>query len=194
MYPFRLYCVVSRSPLEPGRNTPVRILGVRYRGRNEKTDVLQLDGLADFYKRAANECTRIDLCIYCLGIQRVKHAGLGFEAGLDARTILMGTLLAARHLAKKETIGTILNLALIDPIMSGNRSTVQAAQELVVGVTRYAAQTAPLKVRSFAVFPDRRASLSLVSPQFDFRESERFSSSFDPDPFVAGCFAFVVSY
>jgi hypothetical protein len=68
----------------------------------QKIDARQLDGLADFYKRAANECTRIDLCIHCLGFQRVKHAGLGFEAGLDARTILMGTLLAARHLAKKE--------------------------------------------------------------------------------------------
>jgi hypothetical protein len=148
---------------------------------HQKIDTRQLDGLSEFYKKDAAECSRIDLCIHCLDIQRNKHAGEKFEAGLDARTILMGTLLAARHLATKGAVGTILNLALIDSTSPKDPDLVRAAQELVVGVTRYAAQIAPQKVRALAVLPDRRAPTSLVHSGSNLGNGDNYPSRFDPD-------------
>ena len=100
---------------------------------------------------------------------------------LDARTILTGTLLVARRLATKGAVGTIVDLALIDSTHSGNRKMVRAAQELVVGVTRFAAQIAPQKVRAFAVLPNQRAPTSLVRSSSSLANREIYPSRFNPD-------------
>jgi NAD(P)-dependent dehydrogenase (short-subunit alcohol dehydrogenase family) len=125
-------------------------------------DTRQPNGLASFYNRAAAESSRIDLCIHCLGMERVGSAEERLKSDLDARTVFMGTLLAARHLQTKEGVGTILNLALVETPGSNDPDMVRAARELVVGITRYAAEIAPLKVRAFAVLPAKTAPLTLL--------------------------------
>ena len=77
-------------------------------------DTRQLEGLRTFYRRAAAENHRIDLCIHYLTRQPLIDSAERFENRLDARTVFIGTLLPAQYLSTKEGIGTILNLALLD--------------------------------------------------------------------------------
>lgn len=114
-------------------------------------DTRQLDGLRTFYRKVAAENEKIDLCIHCLAKQPVTDAEERFESGLDARTVFVGTLLAAQYLKSKEGIGTILNLALLDAAGLKDLAMVGPAVDLVFDVTRFAAEVAPQKVRAFAV-------------------------------------------
>ena len=41
---------------------------------HQKIDTRQLDGLSEFYKKAAAECSRIDLCIHCLAVLPDRRA------------------------------------------------------------------------------------------------------------------------
>ena len=58
---------------------------------------------------------------------------------------------------------------------------VRAAQELVVGVTRFAAQIAPQKVRAFAVLPNQGAPTSLVRSSSNLAHRDNYPSRFNPD-------------
>lgn len=75
-----------------------------------KTDARQLNGLRTFYRMAAAENARIDLCVHCLARQPSLDAGQTVERGLDFRTVFIGTLLAVQHIKTKAGVGTILNL------------------------------------------------------------------------------------
>jgi len=121
-------------------------------------DTRQLEGLRTFYRRAAAENHRIDLCIHYLTRQPLIDSAERFENRLDARTVFIGTLLPAQYLSTKEGIGTILNLALLDTGDSTNAALVGPAVDLVFDVTRFAAEIAPQKIRAFAVVP------ALVTP------------------------------
>jgi hypothetical protein len=121
-------------------------------------DTRQLKGLRTFYRRAAAENHRIDLCIHYLTRQPLIDSAERFENRLDARTVFIGTLLPAQYLSTKEGIGTILNLALLDTGDSTNAALVGPAVDLVFDVTRFAAEIAPQKIRAFAVVP------ALVTP------------------------------
>ena len=114
-------------------------------------DTRQLDGLRTFYRKVAAENERIDLCIHCLAKQPLTDAEERFESGLDARTVFVGTLLAAQYLKSKEGIGTILNLALLEAAGLKDLAMVGPAVDLVFDVTRFAAEVAPQKIRAFAV-------------------------------------------
>jgi hypothetical protein len=116
-------------------------------------DTRQLEGLRTFYRRASAENHRIDLCIHCLTRQPLIDSPERFESRLDPRTVFIGTLLAAQYLSTKEGIGTILNLALLDTGDSKNAAMVGAAVDLAFGVTRFAAEVSPEKIRAFAVVP-----------------------------------------
>ncbi len=121
-------------------------------------DTRQLEGLRTFSRRAAAENHRIDLCIHCLTRQPLIDSAERFESRLDARTVFLGTLLAAQYLSTKEGIGTILNLARLDTGDSTNAALVGPAVDLVFDVTRFTAEIAPQKIRAFAVVP------ALVTP------------------------------
>jgi hypothetical protein len=121
-------------------------------------DTRQLEGLRTFYRRAAAEKHRIDLCIHCLTRQPLIDSAERFESRLNARTVFIGTLLPAQYLSTKEGIGTILNLALLDTGDSTNAALVRPAVDLVFDVTLFAAEIAPQKIRAFAVVP------ALVAP------------------------------
>ena len=114
-------------------------------------DTRKLDGLRTFYRKVAAENEKIDLCIHCLAKQPVTDAEERFESGLDARTVFVGTLLAAQYLKTKEGIGSILNLALLDAAGFKDLAMVGPAVDLVFDVTRFAAEVAPQKIRAFAV-------------------------------------------
>jgi hypothetical protein len=114
-------------------------------------DTRQLDGLRTFYRKVAAENEKIDLCIHCLAKQPFTDAEERFESGLDARTVFVGTLLAAQYLKTKQGVGTILNLALLDAAGSIDLAMVGPAVDLVFDVTRFAAGVAPQKIRAFAV-------------------------------------------
>jgi NAD(P)-dependent dehydrogenase (short-subunit alcohol dehydrogenase family) len=116
-------------------------------------DTRQLEGLRAFYRRAAAENYRIDLCIHCLAKQPFTDPGDRLKSGLDARTVFVGTILAAQYLKTKEGIGTILNLALLDTEGSKDPAMVGLAVDLVFDVSRFAAEVAPQKIRAFAVVP-----------------------------------------
>jgi hypothetical protein len=98
-------------------------------------DTRQLDGLRTFYRKVAAENAKIDLYIHCLAKQPVTDAEERFESGLDARTVFVGTLLAAQYLKTKEGIGTILNLALPDAVGFKDLAMVGPAVDLVFDVT-----------------------------------------------------------
>jgi NAD(P)-dependent dehydrogenase (short-subunit alcohol dehydrogenase family) len=128
---------------------------------------LQIDtrdtyGLVAFYRKAAAESSRIDLCVHCLGIERANTAEERPKNRLDARTIFLGTLLALRELNSKADGGTILNVAVIDPMDSTDPGMAQAATNLVIGVTRYAATFAPGKIRAFALLSKPESPKTLV--------------------------------
>jgi NAD(P)-dependent dehydrogenase (short-subunit alcohol dehydrogenase family) len=131
-------------------------------GCDLQIDTRRTDGLAAFYRKAAAENARIDLCVHCLGIERKRTADEGSKSRLDARTIFLGTLLALRHLNLKEDGGTILNLAFIDPVESTDAATAQTAADLVVGVTRYAAAFAPGKIKAFALLSNLESPRTLI--------------------------------
>jgi hypothetical protein len=127
-------------------------------------DTRQLNGLRAFYWRTAVENPRIDLCVHCLGRQPSAFPGRKLENELDARTVFMGTLLAAQVLRMKEGVGTILNLASLDDSGSIDPGMVRNALELVFAVTRYAAETAPQKIRALAIVPAVATLLSASYP------------------------------
>ena len=116
-------------------------------------DTLQLEGLRTFYRRAAAEIHKVDLCIHYLTRRPLIDSAERFENRLDARTVFVGTLRAAQYLSTKEGIGTILNLALLDTGDSTNAALVGPAVDLVFDVSRFAAEIAPQKIREFAVVP-----------------------------------------
>jgi hypothetical protein len=113
-------------------------------------DTRQVDGLRTFYRKVAAENERIDLCIHCLAKQPLTGPTERFDSGIDARTVFVGTLLAAQYLKSKEGVGTILNLALLEAT-GLDLAMVGPAVDLVFDVTRFAAEVAPQKIRAFAV-------------------------------------------
>jgi NAD(P)-dependent dehydrogenase (short-subunit alcohol dehydrogenase family) len=119
-------------------------------GYNLQIDTRHTDGLVAFYREAAAQNSRIDLCVHCLGIERTNTAEERSKNRLDARTIFLGTLLALRHLNLKADGGTILNVAMIGPVNSIDAGMAEAAANLVIGVTRYAATFSPGKILAFA--------------------------------------------
>jgi NAD(P)-dependent dehydrogenase (short-subunit alcohol dehydrogenase family) len=141
-------------------------------GCDLQIDTRKPDGLVAFYRRAAAATSRIDFCIHCLEIERGTNAEEKQRNRLDARTIFMGTLLALRQLKRQQGSGTILNVALTESIESTDAAMILAAQDLVVGVTHYAATVAPGKVRAFAFLPDSGPPGTLIcsGPDFEVRE------------------------
>jgi hypothetical protein len=97
-------------------------------------DTRQLDGLRTFYRKVAAENERIDLCIHCLAKQPLTGPTERFESGIDARTVFVGTLLAAQYLKSKEGVGTILNLALLEAAGLKDLAMVGPAVDLVFDV------------------------------------------------------------